>query len=165
MNRTIGRPMEILLVEDSLLDARLTIHALRRGGLPHRLTLILDGAEAMEFLLQEGRFALAPRPDLILLDLLLPKKSGLEILADLRRQSIVEWHPRRHFDRRGRRRNPRTSRSFSRRAFSAQAGTLRPVFADDQGIETPLAPRFDPACPGLKPHARSRPVICRDRLS
>jgi two-component system, chemotaxis family, response regulator Rcp1 len=93
MNRTIGRPMEILLVEDSLLDARLTIHALRRSGLPHRLTLILDGAEAMEFLLQEGRFALAPRPDLILLDLLLPKKSGLEILADLKDNPLLNGIP------------------------------------------------------------------------
>ncbi len=81
---TIGRPMEILLVEDSLLDARLTINALRKGGLQHRLTLILDGQEAMEFLLRQGRFSLAPRPDLILLDLLLPKKTGLEILDELR---------------------------------------------------------------------------------
>jgi two-component system, chemotaxis family, response regulator Rcp1 len=84
MRRNIGRPMEILLVEDSLIDARLTIRALRRGGLQHRLTLILDGGEAMEFLLQEGRFRQAPRPDLILLDLLLPHKSGLDILEDLR---------------------------------------------------------------------------------
>ncbi len=84
MRRNIGRPMEILLVEDSLIDARLTIRALRRGGLQHRLTLILDGDEAMEFLLQEGRFRQAPRPDLILLDLLLPHKSGLDILQDLR---------------------------------------------------------------------------------
>ncbi|MCH5376894.1 MAG: hypothetical protein JJ992_23245 [Planctomycetes bacterium] len=50
----IGRPMEILLVEDSLLDARLTINALKKGGLQHRLTLILDGQEAMEFLLRHG---------------------------------------------------------------------------------------------------------------
>lgn len=84
MRRNIGRPMEILLVEDSLIDARLTIGALRRGGLQHRLTLILDGGEAMQFLLQEGRFRQAPRPDLILLDLLLPHKSGLDILQDLR---------------------------------------------------------------------------------
>jgi two-component system, chemotaxis family, response regulator Rcp1 len=85
MHRNIGRPMEILLVEDSLMDARLTMHALQRSGLQHRLTLILDGQEAMEFLLQEGRFSLAPRPDLVLLDLLLPKKSGLEILEELRK--------------------------------------------------------------------------------
>jgi CheY-like chemotaxis protein len=84
MSRSIGRPMEILLVEDSLVDARLTMNALRRSGLEHRLTLIFDGQEAMEFLLQQGRFSLAPRPDLILLDLALPKKGGLEILAELK---------------------------------------------------------------------------------
>ncbi len=82
--RTIGRPMEILLVEDSLLDARLTINALKKGSLQHRLTLILDGEEAMEFLQQQGRFALAPRPDLILLDLLLPKLDGMEVLAQIK---------------------------------------------------------------------------------
>ncbi len=82
--RTIGRPMEILLVEDSLLDARLTINALKKGSLQHRLTLILDGQEAMEFLQQQGRFALAPRPDLILLDLLLPKMDGMEVLAQIK---------------------------------------------------------------------------------
>ncbi len=80
---TIGRPMEILLVEDSLLDARLTIAALKKGGLQHRLTLVRDGEEAVEFLLQESKFARAPRPDLILLDLLLPKKDGLSVLAEV----------------------------------------------------------------------------------
>jgi CheY-like chemotaxis protein len=93
MRRNIGRPMEILLVEDSLMDARLTINALRRGGLQHRLTLIVDGAEAMEFLRQEGRFSLAPRPDLILLDLLLPGKSGLDILEDLRHNPLLSGIP------------------------------------------------------------------------
>jgi len=75
--------MEILLVEDSLMDARLTIAALRKGGLKHRLTLTRDGEDATEFLFRRGRFALAPRPDLILLDMLLPKRSGLELLADV----------------------------------------------------------------------------------
>jgi CheY-like chemotaxis protein len=79
-----GRPMEILLVEDGLLDARMTIDALREGHLQHRLTLVRDGEEAIQFLRQEGRFARAPKPDLVLLDLMLPKKSGLEVLADLR---------------------------------------------------------------------------------
>ena len=63
--------MEILLVEDSLVDARVTIGALRQGQIQHRLTLIRDGEEAMEFLRREGKFTHAPRPDLILLDLLL----------------------------------------------------------------------------------------------
>ncbi len=83
-DQVVGRPMEIMLVEDGLLDARVTIAALKEGLTKHRLTLIRDGEEAMEFLRQEGRFAQAPRPDLILLDLMLPKKSGTEVLDDVR---------------------------------------------------------------------------------
>lgn len=83
-SETVGRPMEILLVEDSLFYARFTIEALKKGGIQHRLTLIFDGLEAMEFLHREGKFANAPRPDLILLDLKLPKKNGLEVLDELR---------------------------------------------------------------------------------
>lgn len=76
--------MEILLVEDSLIDARVTMQALQNGQVQHRLTLVRDGEEALEFLQQQGRFARAPRPDLILLDLMLPKRSGLEVLAEVR---------------------------------------------------------------------------------
>ena len=83
-NQPVGRPMEILLVEDGLMDARMTIEALREGQVQHRLTLIRDGVEAMEFLHQDGRFAKAPRPDLVLLDLMLPKKSGLDVLKEVR---------------------------------------------------------------------------------
>ncbi len=81
---TIGRPMEILLVEDGLVDARLTIGALQHGGFRHRLTLVRDGEEALEFIFQHGKFAQAPRPDLILLDLMLPRKSGLEVLNEVK---------------------------------------------------------------------------------
>ena len=81
---TVGRPMEILLVEDNLADARLTIEALRDGHVKHRLTLIRDGQEAREFLYREGRFALAPRPDLILLDLNLPGLHGRELLEEIK---------------------------------------------------------------------------------
>lgn len=80
----LGRPMEVLLVEDGLLDARLTIGALKNSGLHHRLTLLRDGQEALEFLRRADRFARAPRPDLILLDLLLPKKNGFDVLAEIR---------------------------------------------------------------------------------
>jgi CheY-like chemotaxis protein len=92
-NETIGRPMEILLVEDSLLDARLTMSALKRGGLQHRLTLMRDGQEAMEFLLKQGRFSLAPSPDLILLDLFLPKKDGLDVLAEVKSMPDLQEIP------------------------------------------------------------------------
>ncbi len=63
--KTIGRPMEILLVEDSLVDARFTMNSLRSGDIRHRLTLVRDGEEALIFLRREGVFALrtASRPD------------------------------------------------------------------------------------------------------
>src|SRR5579871_2386594 len=75
-NNTVGRPMEILLIEDSLTAACLTIGALKKGKLQHRLTWLTDGEEALEFLYRRRKFARAPRPDLILLDLSLPKKDG-----------------------------------------------------------------------------------------
>jgi CheY-like chemotaxis protein len=92
-SHTVGRPMEILLVEDSLVDARVTIGALRKGQIQHRLTLIRDGVEAVEFLRREGKFARAPRPDLILLDLLLPKRDGFAVLADLRADDALKNIP------------------------------------------------------------------------
>jgi CheY-like chemotaxis protein len=76
--------MEILLVEDSLPAARLTIGALKRGAIEHRMTWLADGDEALSFLHQEGRFSRAPRPDLVLLDLMLPGKSGRELLQEIR---------------------------------------------------------------------------------
>jgi CheY-like chemotaxis protein len=81
---TVGRPMEILLVEDDLEDAGLTIEALRRGQVPCRVSLVRDGEEAMEFLHRVGKYRRVPRPDLILLDLHLPKKGGREVLAEVR---------------------------------------------------------------------------------
>ena len=76
--------MEILLVEDHLEDAGKTIKALTVGKVPCRVTLVTDGQEAMQFLHREGIFAIAPRPDLILLDMELPKKHGRQVLAEIR---------------------------------------------------------------------------------
>lgn len=81
---TVGRPMEILLVEDSLTSARLTIGALKKSEVEHRLTWLSNGDEACEFVSQEGKYKQAPRPDLILLDLGLPGRDGNEILALVR---------------------------------------------------------------------------------
>lgn len=81
---TVGRPMEILLVEDDLEDAGLTIDALRRGHVRCRLSLVRDGLEALEFLRHVGKYARTPCPDLILLDLQLPKMDGRELLAELK---------------------------------------------------------------------------------
>jgi CheY-like chemotaxis protein len=92
-NQLVGRPMEILLVEDGLLDARVTIESLRGAGIQHRLTLVRDGQEALDFLHRERHFARAPRPDLILLDLNLPRKSGMDVLGELREDSELKDIP------------------------------------------------------------------------
>jgi len=91
--RTVGRPMEVLLVEDSLVDARFTIAALQRTDIPHRLTLVRDGLEALDFLFHRGIFAKAPRPDLVLLDLELPFRSGLEVLWEIRNSDELRGMP------------------------------------------------------------------------
>lgn len=76
--------MEILLVEDSLAAARLTIGVLNKSGFQHRLTWLRDGREALEFLHRSGRYTRAPEPDLVLLDLLLPEVDGVQILREIR---------------------------------------------------------------------------------
>lgn len=86
----VGRPMQILLVEDNLLDARLTIKALRKAPFGYRLNLALDGDEASRYVKREGIFRWAPRPDLVLLDLVLPKKSGFDVLTVIRAQPELE---------------------------------------------------------------------------
>jgi CheY-like chemotaxis protein len=80
IGNTRTKPMEILLVEDGLTDARVTIHALRRSQIHHRLTLVRTVQEALRFLRCEGVFRLAPHPDLLLLDMNLPNGSGVDIL-------------------------------------------------------------------------------------
>ena len=89
----IGRPMEVLLIEDDLEDAGLLIEVLKQGDVPCRVTLVRDGEEAMEFMRRQGRFARAPRPDVVLLDLHLPKKDGREVLADVRGDKALRRIP------------------------------------------------------------------------
>lgn len=81
---SVGRPMEVLMIEDSLTFARITMGALRHGNIAHRFTWLTDGEEALEFLHRLGKYVHAPRPDLILLDLGLPKIDGLEVLANIK---------------------------------------------------------------------------------
>ncbi len=75
---------EILLVEDNPGDVRLTQEGLKNTRTPHRLHVVEDGVEASDFLHRQGRYATAPRPDLIILDLNLPRKDGRELLRELK---------------------------------------------------------------------------------
>lgn len=82
---TVTNPaIEILLVEDNPADVRLTQEALREGKVKNRMSVARDGVEALQFLRREGEFASAPRPDLILLDLNLPRKDGRQVLAEIK---------------------------------------------------------------------------------
>lgn len=76
-------PMEILLVEDGLTDARMTIFAIRRSGVHHRLTLVRTIADAERFLRRQSIFSLAPKVNLLLLDVMLPDGCGLQLLRRL----------------------------------------------------------------------------------
>ena len=88
-----GRPIEILLVEDNPGDVRLTIEALKEGKVSNNLSVARDGVEALAFLRREGSHAKAARPDLILLDLNLPKKDGREVLAEIKDDSSLRRIP------------------------------------------------------------------------
>jgi two-component system, chemotaxis family, response regulator Rcp1 len=84
MIRNAGEPVEILLVEDNPGDYRLTKEALKEGKVYNNLHWAQDGVEAIDFLKRQGRHAKAPRPDIILLDLNLPKKDGREVLSEIK---------------------------------------------------------------------------------
>jgi CheY-like chemotaxis protein len=91
MNRATGarpEPIEVLLVEDSPGDVRLTREALKDAEVQINLHVAADGIEAMCFLNREGAYADSPRPDLILLDLNLPRKDGREVLKEIK-QSVA----------------------------------------------------------------------------
>jgi len=89
----IGRVAEFLLVEDNPGDVRLTCEALTESKVKNNLSIVGDGLEAMAFLHREGKYADAPRPDVILLDLNLPKKNGLEVLAEIKADSSLRRIP------------------------------------------------------------------------
>jgi chemotaxis family two-component system response regulator Rcp1 len=86
-------PVEILLVEDNPGDVRLTREALREGKVYNNLHWAKDGVEALEFLRREGKHSAAPRPDIILLDLNLPKKDGREVLSSIKNDDRLKQIP------------------------------------------------------------------------
>ncbi len=88
-----SRAIEILLVEDNPGDARLTQEALHEGKIRNNLHHARDGVEALAFLKREGEFAKAPKPDLVLLDLNLPRKDGREVLAEMKQDPRLRTIP------------------------------------------------------------------------
>jgi two-component system, chemotaxis family, response regulator Rcp1 len=88
-----GRAIEILLVEDNPGDVRLTIEGLHEGKVRNNLHVARDGVEALEFLRRQGRFADVVRPDLILLDLNLPRMDGREVLAEVKSDPRLKTIP------------------------------------------------------------------------
>lgn len=100
MNRTPGlqiadtvTPIQILLVEDNPGDVRLTVEALKDAKVYNKLHVVEDGVLALEFLHQRGAYQDAPRPDLVLLDLNLPRKNGREVLADIKTDDRLKTIP------------------------------------------------------------------------
>ena len=79
-----ARPIQVLLVDDSPADVRLTREALSEGKISSELNVVGDGVEALRFLRRQGAYANVPRPDLVLLDLNLPRKSGREVLEEIK---------------------------------------------------------------------------------
>ena len=93
MNMNQGHPIEILLVEDSPSDTELTLEALRDFTVSNHVSIVEDGVQAMQFLRRQGAYAQAPRPDLIMLDLNLPRKDGREVLAEIKGDDNLKTIP------------------------------------------------------------------------
>jgi two-component system response regulator len=93
MDHQYGKPVEILLVEDNPGDAKLATVALHKAKVSNRITHVEDGVEAMDYLHQRGKYAGAARPDLILLDLNLPRKDGREVLEEIKIDDVLKRIP------------------------------------------------------------------------
>ncbi len=93
INKMHGDIVKILLIEDNPGDVRLTTEALKEGKIHVEMDVVQDGVEALAYLRQKGKYAKAPRPDLILLDLNLPKKDGREVLAEIKADEDLKRIP------------------------------------------------------------------------
>ncbi|HXE74057.1 MAG TPA: response regulator [Candidatus Xenobia bacterium] len=87
------KPIEILLVEDNPGDVRLTLEALKEAKVSNNLNVVADGVEALAFLRRQGKHSEAPRPDLVLLDLNLPRKDGREVLGEIKQDEALKRIP------------------------------------------------------------------------
>ena len=92
-NGVMGKPVEILLVEDNPGDVRLMLEAFKDSKVHNHLSIVRDGVEALAFLHREDKYANVPRPDLILLDLNLPKKDGREVLKEIKAEENLKCIP------------------------------------------------------------------------
>ena len=93
MTEEQARPIEILLVEDSPSDAKLTLTALKLAKVANQVSHVEDGVQAMEFLRRQGNYGASQRPDLVLLDLNLPRKDGREVLAEMKSDPALSSIP------------------------------------------------------------------------
>jgi CheY-like chemotaxis protein len=93
MKRELGKVIDILLVEDNPGDVELVRESLNEGKIKNELHVATDGAEAMDFLKREGKYGEAACPDLILLDLNLPKKSGRDVLQEIKTDPKLQFIP------------------------------------------------------------------------
>jgi two-component system, chemotaxis family, response regulator Rcp1 len=93
MDKSEGRAIEILLVEDSPSDTDLTLEALRDFKVRNHVSVVEDGVQALRFLRRQGPFAQAPRPDLIMLDLNLPRKDGRQVLSEIKADNDLRTIP------------------------------------------------------------------------
>jgi two-component system, chemotaxis family, response regulator Rcp1 len=93
MIKPTGKEIEVLLVEDNPGDIQLTKEAFLEGKMHNNLNVVMDGVQAMAFLRKEGKYKDAPRPDLILLDLNLPKMDGREVLAEIKKDEKLMTIP------------------------------------------------------------------------
>lgn len=93
MIKPTGKEIEVLLVEDNPGDIQLTKEAFLEGKMHNNLNVVMDGVEALAFLRKEGKYKDAPRPDLILLDLNLPKMDGREVLAEIKKDEKLMTIP------------------------------------------------------------------------